>query len=138
MNSTEEGPKRPAVISPDRARRFFEDGARRWRKPHQGRRIATSGLDTDSMDFRGVRAAFAVTDTLAKDRDVEDTRLPVEPDVAAKHYALGLTAIRQAGLLPLDDRFVAGYQRWADAVVEDQARLVREAQDTASAEHPVE
>jgi|GEM_PF-4086180 len=121
-----------SVIGEHDARRFYEDGARRWRKPHTGRRIAPSGLDTDSMDFRGVRAAFTATHTLPSADTEEVRRSPIDPAVAKEHYDIGLQAIQAAGLLPLDDRFVAGYERWADAVVRDQTRLAERAQDMAS------
>ena len=135
MSSEETPQKKPDVISTEDSRRFFEDGAYRLRKPHHGRRIAPSGLDTDSMDFRGVRAALTVTGALPKERDTEGKRLPTDPATAKEIFDLGLTAIRQAGSLPLDDRFVEGYQRWADAVVRDEARLAQNAQDGSLAEH---
>ena len=119
-----------AVVGEYDARRFYEDGARRWRRPHQGKRIAPSGLDTDSMDFRGVRAAFAATATLPKEHDTEGKRLPIDPKLVKEHYDLGMVAIQRAGLLPLDERFVVGYERWADAVVRDEIRLAQRAQET--------
>src|SRR3990167_10531695 len=99
MSSEETSQKKPDVISTEDSRRFFEDGAYRWRKPHHGRRIAPSGLDTDSMDFRGVRAALTVTGALPKELDTEGKRLHIDPVVTKEHFDLGLIAIRQAGTL---------------------------------------
>lgn len=117
-----------AVINEQAARSFYEDGARRWRMPHQGRRVAPNGLDTDSMHFRGIRAAFEATHTLPFDYDAEGKQLPLDPTSIKEHYNLGLTAIQAAGMLELDDRFVGAYQGWADLVVRDQARLLQNAQ----------
>jgi hypothetical protein len=111
------------VIDPETARQFWEDGTRRWRMPHQGRRIAPSGLDTDSMDFRGVRAALAVTGTLPHDYDAEGNQLPGDPEKYREHYGLGLTAVQNAGLVPLDERFEAGYNRWAEAVINEATTI---------------
>ncbi len=112
------------VLNPDEAHQYYEDGSRRWRKPHHNKRIAPSGLDTDSMDFRGVRAALSVTGTLpSREIDSEGQKAPRPLEVTRKHYQLGLTAIQEAGLLPLDDRFVEGYTRWADAVIEDELKF---------------
>lgn len=121
MNSLETEQTRPDVISPHDARRFFEDGARRWRKPHK--KMIDPKRDADSMDFRGVRAAFTVTETLPHIYDAEGKRLPDDSEKFKEHYDLGLTAIRNAGILPLDERFVAGYTRWAEAVVNEAAGL---------------
>lgn len=106
-----------AVIGEERARKLYEDGAARWRMPHQNRRIAPNGVDTDSMDYRGVLAAFAAIDTLPKDRDAEGRRLPLNPQLTQEHFRLGLLAVGETGLLPLDDRFVAGYERLTGAIV---------------------
>lgn len=123
MSSQESPQKKPYIMSPENARRFFEDGARRWRMPHHNRRIAPIGLDTDSMYFRGVRAAIKVTETLPHDYNVDGNRLPGDPDKYKEHYDLGLTAVQSAGLLPLDERFEAGYKRLAGAVVNEAAEL---------------
>lgn len=118
------------ILEPAGARRSYEDGARRWRRPHHGRRIAPSGLDTDSMDFRGVRTAFSVTSTLPKrETGADGESLPRDPEATRQHYLMGLAAVQEAGLLPLDDRFVAGYMRWAEAVVRDEARLAETGMD---------
>jgi len=127
MSSQETSQKKPDVISPEDARRFFEDGARRWRKPHEGKKMIGDMRDIDSMDFRGVRAAFKVTETLPHDHDADGNRLPGDPERYREHYDLGLTAVRNAGLLPLDERFEAGYTRWAGAVVNEAAELAEKA-----------
>ncbi|MBI1856825.1 hypothetical protein HY003_00640 [Candidatus Saccharibacteria bacterium] len=129
MSSPESEQKMPDVINPNDARRFFEDGARRWRKPHHNRHIAPSGLDTDSMDFRGVRAAFKVTETLPHEYDADGNLLPGDPNKYKEHYELGLTAVRNAGLLPLDQRFETGYTRLAGAVVNEAAELAAKAKN---------
>ena len=115
------------IIDEEVARRFYEDGARRWRMPHK-RRVPGSGLDTDSMDFRGVRLAMRVTDTLPHDFDTEGGRLPGDPDRYREHYELGLAAVRRAGLLPLDERFVGGYERLTTAIVSEAIELAQRAQ----------
>jgi hypothetical protein len=119
------------VLGPVSARLSYEDGSRRWRKPHHGRRVAPSGIDTDSMDYRGVRTAFNVTSTLPpREVGTDGEDLPRDPEATRQHYLLGLAAVQEAGLLPLDDRFVAGYMRWADATVRDEIWFAKTGMDT--------
>ncbi len=119
MDNSDNGIEKAHVIGIDDAIRFHQDGARRWRMPHK--RLIGPGRDTDSMDFRGVRAAFKATESLPREYDPEGHRLPVNPELVKTHMDLGLTAIREAGTLPLDDKFVGGYQRWTDAIVHEAA-----------------
>lgn len=120
------------VMDPEVARRYYEDGARRWRKP---RRKHPNGLDTKSIDFRGVMAAFTVTESLPDQYDKNDEKIPIDPSKVKEHYDIGLTAVRNAGLLPLDERFVEGYSRWANAIVDEATQLADKARNDSLAPH---
>lgn len=102
-----------AVIDPQYARQYFENGALRWRLPHRAV-TGLTGHDLDSMDMRGVFAAFHVGKNFPPEQDQDGNHIPADPEKVKTHMDLGLSAIQGAGLLPLDDRFVGGYTRIAN------------------------
>lgn len=113
----------PNVFSPSLARRFWEDGCMRFRMPHH--KFILPRMDTDSMDFRGVRAALNATDTLPREYDENGNTLAGDPEAYRKHFDLGLDEIIAAGqgMPVLEPKFVAGYTRWASAIVREAEQL---------------
>ena len=120
-------------IDPGEALRLYEEGVRRLRKPKP--RIAGNGLDTNSYDFRGVRAAMDVVSTFPHETDADGHRVQFDTDAVKTHMDLGLTTITEAGNRPLAGDFFAGYQRMAEAFSENAERLVALGNDSSVSEY---
>jgi len=100
-------------MSAEEALRLYAEGVRRLRKPTP--MLAGNGLDTNSYDFRGVRAAMDVVRTFPHTTDGDGNRLLVDPQGIKTYMDLGLSAIAASGRRPLAEDFVMGYQRMAEA-----------------------
>jgi hypothetical protein len=110
-NSSHEQPQ-DSVITSEEALRLYREGVIRLRRPEP--RIAGNGLDTNSFDFRGVRAAMDVVRAFPHENDADGHRIPADLQELRTHMGVSLTAIKAAGRRPLAGDFVAGYERMAD------------------------
>ncbi len=109
---------KPLTIHPETAVELYGAGVRRLRKPKP--MTTPNGLDTNSLDFRGVRAAMDVVGVFPHTYDADGRRNPVDPNEVKTHMDSSLATIREAGRVPLADDFVGGYKRMTEAFTRPQ------------------